>query len=62
MLALAKCAHVPPFEPIAARGLDSDEVRNRWPRNEPGERCRVCGAPLFSFASEQHMIAGDWSH
>lgn len=50
------CKHdpTPEFDPAAARGLPSEEVRKRWPR----AKCSMCGAMLY--ASEEHYLAGDW--
>lgn len=52
--------HVPRFDESAAKGLDHQEVADRWPRYEPGSRCPDCGAPREPYASNEHAIAGGW--
>ena len=53
-----KCGHGVSFDPEAARGLPSDEVRRRWPRF--AGRCERCGYEGIDYASMAHMVAGDW--
>ena len=55
------CSHfrcVPPFDPVAARLLEAEEVRLRWPRFEGP--CPDCGELVIWYASPEHFIAGDW--
>ena len=58
---LGPCIHprtVPIFDKEAAKGLDSWQVRERWPRfNGP---CPDCGSRVIGYASFEHYLAGDW--
>jgi len=42
------------FDPMAARGLTANEVRQRWPRGQ----CQDCKTIVY--ASAAHYIEGDW--
>lgn len=48
----------PAFDAEAARGLEAEEVRRRWPRGHAV--CPRCGTLVISYASAEHYIAGDW--
>ena len=52
------CTHGVEFDKEAARGLDAQEVRRRWPRFY-GE-CRACGYVGIAYASLEHYVMGDW--
>jgi hypothetical protein len=55
------CTHykvMPKFDSVAARGLDSYQVRERWPRFDG--TCPDCGEGGIYYASYEHYIAGDW--
>lgn len=56
------CVHeyngVVEFDAEAAKGLEAEEVRQRWPRK--WSSCRKCGEPCIRYASTDHYIAGDW--
>ncbi len=47
-----------PFDPVAAKGLSSHEVKDRWPRLY--QVCPDCKAGIICYASFEHYIAGDW--
>ena len=51
-------AHIPEFDPEAARNLPAHEVRLRWPRFEGG--CSTCGQRVILYASVDHYTYGDW--
>jgi hypothetical protein len=58
---LSVCPHarvMPTFDAIEARGLNSAQVRKRWPRFK-GE-CPDCGDRMIAYASFEHYMAGDW--
>lgn len=42
--------------PDEAKGLSSDEIRERYPR----KRCPRPGCNTICYASYYHYIAGDW--
>lgn len=46
------------FDPEAARGLTTDEIRKRWPRGY--WTCPECGSVTTRYASTKHYFAGDW--
>jgi hypothetical protein len=55
------CVHagaVVAFDEEAARGLEADEVRKRWPRFFGA--CPDCGCSLIKYASAMHYVMGDW--
>lgn len=55
-----KCRHAgatPAFDEEAARGLSSDEIRERWPR---GHKCPNCGLQAEFYASHSHYSMGGW--
>jgi hypothetical protein len=62
VVAKEECQHpnLPPvpFDHEAARGLDSYEIRKRWPRGS--DLCNVCGNYIVRYASFEHYCAGDW--
>jgi hypothetical protein len=57
-----ECLHrgllIPSFDLEAAKGLSSDEVRQRWPRSE--NCCPDCGSTVVGYADLAHFTAGDW--
>ncbi len=56
---MSACKHGVTFDPEAARGLPSEEVRRRWPRM--GGHCPLgCGFYGVAYASLEHYVAGDW--
>lgn len=54
-----ECDHGVTFDAEAARGLDEQEVRRRWPRLH-GTCPRGCGYVGIAYASALHYIMGDW--
>lgn len=52
------CMHGIAFDEEAARGMNSHDVRKRWPRLMG--RCEHCGYDGIYYASWAHFIAGDW--
>lgn len=53
-----QCEHPVSFDPIAAMGMTSDEVKERFPRWSG--KCPKCGYQGVLYASREHMLAGDW--
>lgn len=53
------CDHGVQFDAEAARGLDANEVRKRWPRGF-GNCPKGCGFNGIAYASFEHYTAGDW--
>lgn len=52
----AKCT--PEFDLEMAKGMTSDEVRQRFPRFNG--RCPECGSQMIIYASFEHYLSGDW--
>ena len=53
------CSHGVLFDPEAARTMNEDEVRRKFPRLDG--RCPIgCGYSGIAYASVEHYIAGDW--
>lgn len=55
------CTHykvTPKFDEEKAQGLDSHEVKSRWPRFSG--MCPDCGWHGIMYASYSHYIHGDW--
>lgn len=52
------CDHGVTFDAAAAAGLDSLEVRRRWPRF--AGICSKCGYSGIYYASYEHYLCGDW--
>lgn len=46
------------FDPELAQGLDSYEVKKRWPRGY--YTCSDCLQQVITYASFEHYIMGDW--
>jgi hypothetical protein len=53
------CDHGVKFDELAARGLDENEVRKRWPRLS-GVCPKGCGFNGIGYASYMHYLSGDW--
>ena len=53
------CDHGVTFDQEAAEGLDTYEIRKRWPRLH-GECPKGCGFSGIGYASYAHYIYGDW--
>lgn len=53
------CDHGVTFDEEAAKDLDSDEVRKRWPRGW-GPCPKGCGFSGIAYASAKHYTMGDW--
>lgn len=51
-------ASMPKFDKIAAEGLGSYEVRERWPRFMGN--CAECGQMVILYESFEHYLMGDW--
>jgi len=47
-----------PFDKEMAETMSSAEVRQRWPRKSM--HCIKCHQTVVMYASQEHMIAGDW--
>lgn len=58
-LRVSACDHGLSFDENAARGLDSYEVRKRWPRLS-GACQKGCGFNGIGYASYMHYLSGDW--
>lgn len=54
-----RCDHGVTFDEEAAKGLDANEVRRRWPRLY-GDCPKSCGFHGIAYASYLHYLAGDW--
>jgi len=55
------CEHngaVVTFDHEAAKGLDTYEIRKRWPRFFG--TCPDCGCQLIKYHSKAHYVYGDW--
>lgn len=53
------CDHGVTFDAEAAKDLEADEVRRRWPRLM-GPCPKGCGFSGIAYASTMHYIMGDW--
>ena len=57
------CRHpscIPEFDEEAAKGLEADDVRKRWPRPRFWGVCPDCGVETIAYANSMHYICGDW--
>ena len=55
------CAHeksMPKFDEAAAAGMDTAEVRKKYPRFMG--KCPECGEMVILYASFAHYVYGDW--
>lgn len=53
------CTHGVVFDELKADGLDSYEIRRRWPRLS-GKCPLGCGFSGIAYASYNHCLMGDW--